>query len=46
MALLSRSPDETESAALVKLLDGNDKKAGLQDVVWAILNSAEFNSNH
>ncbi len=46
LATLSRKPDAAESAAMLKLLAGEDKMAGLQDVVWALINSAEFNSNH
>ena len=46
LALLGRKPDAAESAALLKLLEVEDKNAGLQDVVWALLNTAEFNSNH
>jgi hypothetical protein len=46
LATLSRKPDAAESKAMLKLLKGEDKNLGLQDVVWALLNSAEFNSNH
>jgi hypothetical protein len=46
LATLSRKPDAEEAKALLKLLDVEDKNAGLQDVLWALLNSAEFNSNH
>jgi hypothetical protein len=46
LATLSRNPDADESKAMLKLLDVEDKNAGLADVIWALLNSAEFNSNH
>ncbi len=46
LATLSRKPDAAESAAMLKLLDVEDKNGGLQDVVWALINTAEFNSNH
>jgi len=46
LATLSRKPDADEGKAMLKLLEVEDKNAGLQDVIWALLNSAEFNSNH
>jgi hypothetical protein len=46
LATLSRKPDAAERTAMLKLLEGEDKNMGLQDVVWALLNSAEFSSNH
>jgi hypothetical protein len=46
LATLGRKPVAEEKNAMRKLLKGEDKNAGLADVVWALLNSAEFNSNH
>ena len=35
-----------EKAALLSSLAGPDRKAALQDALWAILNSKEFLYNH
>ena len=45
-ATLSRKPTKDESAAMLKLAAANKGAAGLEDVWWVILNSAEFNTNH
>src|SRR5262249_45014621 len=45
LATLSRKPTKDESAAMLKLA-ANKGAAGLEDVWWVILNSAEFNTNH
>ena len=46
LATLSRRPTKDEAKAMQELLRGGDGAAGLEDVMWAILNSAEFNTNH
>jgi len=50
LATLSRTPDDAEQARLVRYVDGGgadgDGKKALADVLWALLNSTEFNSNH
>jgi hypothetical protein len=43
---LSRFPTPAEKAALLSSLAGPDRKAALQDALWAILNSKEFLYNH
>ena len=44
---LSRPPTDVESAEINALLDAEeDKKAALEDVFWALLNSKEFIFNH
>lgn len=47
MALLSRDPlpEEAETFAAY-LRQADDKDAALSDLMWALLNSAEFNTNH
>jgi hypothetical protein len=46
LATLSRHPSEEETAAMMKLLAADKGAAGLEDIWWVILNSAEFNTNH
>jgi hypothetical protein len=46
LATVSRKPTKDESAAMLKLAAANKGTAGLEDVWWVILNSAEFNTNH
>jgi hypothetical protein len=46
LATLSRRPTEVETKALLQLAKEGEGTSGLEDVVWAILNSAEFNTNH
>jgi len=43
---LTRYPTAEERAALEPALTGSDRKAVLQDALWAILNSKEFLYNH
>ncbi|MFN0105249.1 MAG: DUF1549 domain-containing protein [Bryobacteraceae bacterium] len=43
---LTRFPTASEKEALDKALAGGDRKAVLQDALWAILNSKEFLYNH
>jgi len=43
---LTRFPTAREKAALDTALAGGDRKAVLQDALWAILNSKEFLYNH
>ena len=46
-ACYARPPREGELRALVKLAaDNQEAAAGLADVAWVLLNSAEFNTNH
>jgi len=46
LATLSRRPSKEEGKAMLEVMRGGEGAAGLEDVLWAILNSAEFNSNH
>jgi hypothetical protein len=46
LSTLSRRPTPAEGKAMQELLQAGDGPAGLQDVIWAVLNSAEFNTNH
>ena len=46
LSTLSRRPTKEEGKAMLELLHGGEGAAGLEDVLWAIFNSAEFNSNH
>jgi hypothetical protein len=47
LATLCRRPEPAEAARMLQLLDAHeDKNKGLEDVLWALFNSAEFNSNH
>jgi hypothetical protein len=41
-----RPPTEKETQTLLKLAGDEDATAGLHDVAWTLLNSAEFNTNH
>jgi hypothetical protein len=43
---LSRFPTAKEKEAVARALGEGDKKAALQDILWAILNSKEFLYNH
>jgi hypothetical protein len=46
MATLSRPPAKEELAAMLELQQAGKGIRGLEDVLWALLNSAEFNTNH
>ncbi len=50
LATLSRYPSPEEEEALLKYLEGDDQggqlETALGDVLWALLNSAEFTLNH
>jgi hypothetical protein len=46
LTTLSRKPDADETVAMAKLLAVEDQNVGLQDILWTLLNSAEFNTNH
>ena len=47
LATLSRLPDEGERAfALEHVASGAQPSAGLADIVWALLNTREFSTNH
>ena len=50
LATLSRFPSSTERAATLKYLDAAEtdemQRQALGDVLWALLNSAEFAMNH
>ena len=41
-----RPPTGKETQSLLKLAGEEDATAGLHDVAWTLLNSAEFNTNH
>jgi hypothetical protein len=43
---LTRFPTPEEKGALTAALAGGDRKAVVQDALWAILNSKEFLYNH
>jgi hypothetical protein len=46
LTTLSRRPTTEESTAMLELLKQGKGRRGLEDVLWALLNSAEFNTNH
>jgi hypothetical protein len=46
LATQSRCPSADEAAAMLKLVQSTEDRAGLEDAVWALLNSVEFNTNH
>lgn len=48
LAALARSPDTEEQQAMLEyvLTDNDDREQRLQDILWALLNSAEFTLNH
>jgi hypothetical protein len=48
LAVLTRHPTEDEAADVVHYLNrrASDKAAAAQELVWALLNSAEFRFNH
>jgi hypothetical protein len=47
LALLSREPDADEREFAVKHVAGSiDRVEGLADIVWALVNSREFTTNH
>ena len=47
LAALGRKPSEDELAPVVKYVEGeSDVKKALADVLWALINTTEFNTNH
>jgi hypothetical protein len=46
LATLSRRPTSDESAAMLELARGDKGRRGMEDVLWALVNSAEFTTNH
>jgi len=46
LATLSRRPTPEEAAAMLKLAQAGKGRRGLEDVLWVLINSAEFNTNH
>jgi hypothetical protein len=47
LATLCRKPTNDEAQRMLKLVEANeDRTKGLEDVLWVLLNSAEFNTNH
>ena len=46
LATLSRPPSENERESMCELVRGERGTRGLEDVLWVLLNSAEFNTNH
>jgi hypothetical protein len=47
LAALSRPPDDAEREFLVpRIASASDRTAALVDVVWAIINTREFSTNH
>lgn len=46
LTLFSRRPNSTEIPIAMKAISGERQREGLEDLVWALLNSAEFVFNH
>jgi hypothetical protein len=46
LATLSRKPRPAEAERLVKYVDSGDRQERLRDVLWTLVNSAEFVLNH
>lgn len=47
LALLARRPSAEEQAELGRLIERRDgRRSALEDIIWAVLNSAEFRTNH
>jgi hypothetical protein len=46
LATLSRRPTAEECALMAELLKGEKNRRGLEDALWVLLNSTEFNTNH
>jgi hypothetical protein len=46
LATLARRPTTEEAETMLKLARAGEGTAGLEDVLWALVNSAEFTSNH
>jgi hypothetical protein len=46
LATLSRKPSAEESSTMLELLKEGKGVKGLEDVLWVLLNSVEFNTNH
>jgi hypothetical protein len=46
LTTLSRQPTADEMTAMLELLRENKGARGLEDVLWVLLNSTEFNTNH
>jgi hypothetical protein len=46
LATLSRRPMPEETSAMLRLAQTGEGPHGLEDVLWAFLNSAEFTTNH
>jgi hypothetical protein len=46
LATLARRPNTEEAKAMLQLAKAGKTRPGLEDVLWVLLNSAEFNTNH
>ena len=46
LATLSRQPTQEEMKDMLQIQHDGKGQRGLEDVVWALLNSTEFNTNH
>jgi hypothetical protein len=46
LATLARRPTPEEAQAMLKLARDGKGRRGLEDVLWVLMNSAEFNTNH
>ena len=46
LAAYSRVPSEREEREVLEAIKGGDRKVVLEDVFWAVLNSAEFLFTH
>jgi hypothetical protein len=46
LATLARRPTAAEAAAMLEVVKAGKGRRGLEDVLWALLNSAEMTTNH
>jgi hypothetical protein len=46
LATLSRQPTAEEKREMLRIQSEGKGQRGMEDVVWALLNSTEFNTNH
>jgi hypothetical protein len=46
LSLLGRRPTATELEQMLELAASDAPRQGLEDVIWVLLNSAEFATNH
>jgi hypothetical protein len=46
LATLARRPTNEEATHMLQMINGDRRNRGLEDAIWVILNSQEFNTNH